>query len=156
MTKSGTNEVQNSPPPSPAATNGSYSPQRVGFSPSSYTSQQPILNNTYSTNGNYSPNKLSNLSVEKSDALYSGSVTSSVYAVPSQQQNGHASPPQKGSSNTLSNLHYRSLQTAAVIAPRGQVQPLNGFSQRSNSTETSQRKRYHTAPREKHRVGANF
>jgi len=57
-------------------------------------------------------------------------------------------PPATGS---FSSLQFRSLQTTPIVGPRSQVINLSNYFPRVSSDPTS-RKRYHTAPREKHRV----
>jgi len=57
-------------------------------------------------------------------------------------------PPATGS---FSSLQFRSLQTTPIVGPRSQVINLSSYFPRVSSDPTS-RKRYHTAPREKHRV----
>lgn len=57
-------------------------------------------------------------------------------------------PPATGS---FSSLQFRSLQTTPVVGPRSQVINLSNYFPRVASDPPS-RKRYHTAPREKHRV----
>lgn len=57
-------------------------------------------------------------------------------------------PPATGS---FSSLQFRSLQTTPIVGPRSQMINLSNYFPRVSSDPTS-RKRYHTAPREKHRV----
>ncbi|PSN56057.1 hypothetical protein C0J52_11814 [Blattella germanica] len=57
-------------------------------------------------------------------------------------------PPATGS---FSSLQFRSLQTTPVVGPRSQVINLSNYFPRVASDPPS-RKRYHTAPREKHRI----
>lgn len=47
-------------------------------------------------------------------------------------------------------LHYRSLQTTPIISPKSKMLNINNHL--TMSTDPPNRKRYHTAPREKHRV----
>lgn len=58
----------------------------------------------------------------------------------------HSSPVVSGSSP----VHYRSLQSTPIVSPKTKVINLENYF--PNGTETVGRKRYHTAPREKHRV----
>lgn len=51
---------------------------------------------------------------------------------------------------TSTPLHYRSLQNTPVISPKSKI--LNLSNHFPVSTDPPNRKRYHTAPREKHRV----
>lgn len=146
------NETKSTPPPSPTATTGSYSPQRTAISSNNLTHHQPLLNNTYTSNGNFSPNKMNSYSLDKNEIYSNSNIHNhkeAAYVVPVQSLNGLPSSPSKTTTGTLSSLHYRSLQTAAAIAPRSAATPVPAYSGRG---ETTQRKRYHTAPREKHRV----
>lgn len=57
-------------------------------------------------------------------------------------------------SNTLakcSPVHYRSLQTTPTISPNSKIATAESYFP-STASETPSKKRYHTAPREKHRV----
>lgn len=158
VAKISANDAKETPPATPITRNESYSSQRIGFAQSVYPSQQQPGNGIYSAADNYSQTKMNNYSGEKSDAMYpagnSHKEAASVYAVPATHQaNGHvaSSSPQKTSAGTLSSSHYRNLQNSGVISSRGQIQ--TNFNQRSGTLDSTQRKRYHTSPREKHRVG---
>lgn len=52
---------------------------------------------------------------------------------------------------STSPVNYRSLQNTAVISPSSKLVGMESYFP-STTTEVSSRKRYHTAPREKHRV----
>lgn len=132
-----TSEGKVSPPPSPAKTDD-YSPSRIIFS-SNYPTQS--MNN-----------KISNFSLDKSDGIYTNAKDlNSIYATPT-QSNDYNLTSQKSSNGGLATLHYKNFQSSTIVSSRGQTSPVNGFNQRINPMDTTQRKRYHTAPREKHRV----
>ncbi|KAK6628869.1 hypothetical protein RUM43_002686 [Polyplax serrata] len=118
-------------PSSPANSDDGYSPSPSGFLPN-YSSQ--ALNN-----------KQNNFQLAKSDSVKD--VNS--YATSLIQINEYASSSQKPNFGTLNNAHYNKQQS---YSPRSQMSPISGYNQRFNSAEGIQRKRYHTAPREKHRV----
>lgn len=121
-------------PSSPANSDDGYSPSPSGFLPN-YSSQ--ALNN-----------KQNNFQLAKSDSVKD--VNS--YATSLIQINEYASSSQKPNFGTLNNAHYNKQQS---YSPRSQMSPIGGYNQRFNSAEGIQRKRYHTAPREKHRVRAS-
>lgn len=136
-----------SPPPSPENSDDDYSPSRTGYS-TNYSSQ--TLNN-----------KINNIMSDKNDK--SNKNLTSILSTPfiqtnefnsmnSQKNNNGGNGGGGGGVGTFTGLLYKTHQTTTAIATRGQISPVNGLTQRFNTVEGNQRKRCHTAPREKHRV----